>query len=37
MELCAVEVTEVNNPNLGQCEDPAIYFPPSTNGMQMFT
>jgi hypothetical protein len=35
MKAYAVEVTDPNNPKLGQGEDPAMYFPPQTNVTQI--
>ena len=35
MKAYATEVVEPNNPKLGQGEDPAEYFPPPMNVMQM--
>jgi hypothetical protein len=35
MKAYAVKITEPNNPKLGQGKDPAEYFPPPMNAMQM--
>jgi hypothetical protein len=35
MKAYAVEITEPNNPKLGQGEDAALCFPPPTNVMHM--
>jgi hypothetical protein len=35
MKSYAIEITEINNPKIGQGEAPAEYFPPPMNVMQM--
>jgi hypothetical protein len=35
MKSYAVEVTEPNNPKCGQEKDPALYFTPTKNAMQI--